>query len=64
MAAERWSATELLAAGWTEADLAWEQTCERALAALAPGGVGCAHEKNEKHNKEKNITKKKNKHKK
>ena len=44
LAAERWSATELLAAGWTEADLAWEQTCERALAAVAQGDVACAKE--------------------
>jgi hypothetical protein len=44
LAAERWSATELLAAGWTEADLAWEQTCERALAAVATGDVAGAKE--------------------
>jgi hypothetical protein len=35
LAAESWSATELLAAGWTEADLAWEQGTERAVEAVA-----------------------------
>jgi hypothetical protein len=37
LAAESWSAKELLAAGWTEADLAWEQTTERAVEMLAAG---------------------------
>ena len=44
MAAERWSATELLAAGWTEADLAWEQTCERAVEAVARADAAGAKE--------------------
>jgi hypothetical protein len=44
LAAERWSATELLAAGWTEADLAWEQTCEHVLAAVAQGDFASAKE--------------------
>lgn len=35
MAAETWSATELLAAGWSEADLAWEAAAERATDAVA-----------------------------
>jgi len=35
LAAESWSAKELLAAGWTPADLAWEETTERAVAAFA-----------------------------
>jgi len=33
--AESWSATELLAAGWSEADLAWEAAAERAAEAAA-----------------------------
>lgn len=33
--AEAWSATELLAAGWTEADLAWEVAAEASAEALA-----------------------------
>ena len=32
---ESWSATELLAAGWSEADLAWEAAAERAAEAAA-----------------------------
>jgi hypothetical protein len=35
LAAETWSATELLAAGWSEADLAWEAAAERAADAVA-----------------------------
>lgn len=33
--AETWSAQELLAAGWSEADLAWERIAERAAEAVA-----------------------------
>lgn len=33
--AEAWSIQELLAAGWCEADLAWEETAERAAEAVA-----------------------------
>jgi hypothetical protein len=33
--AESWSPTELLAAGWSEADLAWEQAAEATAGALA-----------------------------
>jgi hypothetical protein len=33
--AETWSAKELLAAGWSEADLAWEGCAERAAEAIA-----------------------------
>ena len=35
--AERWSVTELLSAGWTEADPVWEATTERAAEAAAQG---------------------------
>ena len=35
MAAESWSANELLAAGWGEADLAFEAAAERSVEALA-----------------------------
>jgi hypothetical protein len=35
LVAETWSATELLAAGWSEADLAWEAAAERAADAVA-----------------------------
>jgi hypothetical protein len=35
LAAESWSATELLAAGWSEADLAFEAAVERCVEALA-----------------------------
>jgi len=35
LAAETWSAQELLRAGWSEADLAWETGTERAAAAAA-----------------------------
>jgi hypothetical protein len=35
LVAESWSATELLAAGWSEADLAWEAAAERAAEAAA-----------------------------
>jgi hypothetical protein len=42
--AESWSATELLAAGWSEADLAWEQAAEAAAAALASGDSDRAKE--------------------
>jgi hypothetical protein len=42
LAAESWSATELLAAGWTEADLGFEQTTERAVELLAAGDIPCA----------------------
>ena len=35
--AETWSVTELLSAGWTEADPAWEATTERAAEAAAQG---------------------------
>jgi hypothetical protein len=37
LAADRWSAKDLLAAGWSEADLAWEETAERAVEAAAQG---------------------------
>ncbi len=39
LAAESWNATELLAAGWTEADLAWEQTEERVVEAVAENDI-------------------------
>ena len=42
--AESWSPTELLAAGWSEADLAWEQAAEAAAAALAAGDSDRAKE--------------------
>jgi hypothetical protein len=35
--AETWSAKELLAAGWSEADLSWETAAERTAEALARG---------------------------
>jgi hypothetical protein len=35
LVAETWSAQELLAAGWSEADLAWEGIAERAAEAVA-----------------------------
>jgi hypothetical protein len=35
LVAETWSAKELLAAGWSEADLAWEGSAERAAEAVA-----------------------------
>lgn len=35
LAAESWKATELLAAGWTEADLGWEQAAEQSVEAVA-----------------------------
>jgi hypothetical protein len=35
LVAETWSAKELLAAGWSEADLAWEGSTERAAEAVA-----------------------------
>jgi hypothetical protein len=35
LAAESWNATELLAAGWTEADLGWEQAAEQSVEAVA-----------------------------
>jgi hypothetical protein len=35
LVAETWSAKELLAAGWSEADLAWEGIAERAAEAVA-----------------------------
>ncbi|HXG80051.1 MAG TPA: hypothetical protein VNJ31_12040 [Methyloceanibacter sp.] len=44
MAAESWSPKELLAAGWTEADLAWERASERAVAAFAEGDAARAKE--------------------
>ncbi len=34
MAAETWSVRELLSAGWSEADLAWEMAAERAAEAI------------------------------
>lgn len=37
LAAESWSANELLAAGWSEADLAFEAAAERTAEALAAG---------------------------
>lgn len=42
LAAERWSPKELLAAGWAEADLAFEQISERALEAAARGDTSAA----------------------
>jgi hypothetical protein len=42
--AESWSPTELLAAGWSEADLAWEQAAEAAAAALAENDFARAKE--------------------
>jgi hypothetical protein len=44
LAAERWSARELLAAGWTEADLDWEKVSERSIEALAAGDIPRAKE--------------------
>jgi len=35
LVAETWSAQELLAAGWSDADLAWERIAERAAEAVA-----------------------------
>lgn len=40
--AESWSPTELLAAGWSEADLAWEQAAEAVAEALAANDVALA----------------------
>ena len=34
---ENWSINELMSAGWTEHDLAWEAHCEQLAAALADG---------------------------
>lgn len=34
---ENWSINELMSAGWTEHDLAWETCCEQMAAALAAG---------------------------
>ena len=42
MAAENWSPTELLAAGWAEADLAWERAAEAAIEAVARGEIARA----------------------
>ena len=42
MAAESWSASELLAAGWGEADLDWEMAAERAAQALASNDLELA----------------------
>ncbi len=39
LAAENFSATELLAAGWAEADLAWEHETEHAAEAMAQGAA-------------------------
>jgi hypothetical protein len=37
LAAESWSIQELLRAGWSEADLAWEEAAERTVEAVAQG---------------------------
>lgn len=42
LAAERWSAKELLAAGWAEADLVFEQIAERTVEAAARGDLAGA----------------------
>ncbi|MGB2930877.1 MAG: hypothetical protein WBB88_00725 [Methyloceanibacter sp.] len=42
MAAETWSVQELLSAGWSEADLAWEMAAERAAEAVAQKDQGRA----------------------
>jgi hypothetical protein len=42
LAAENWSPTELLASGWAEADLAWEQAAEAAVEAVARGDIARA----------------------
>jgi hypothetical protein len=39
---ENWSFQELIAAGWSEADLEWEQLTVQALSALAAGKTGDA----------------------
>lgn len=44
LAAESWSTIELLAAGWTEADLAWERETERGAEAVAQGDMARAKE--------------------
>ena len=44
MADEEWSVAELLAAGWSEADIGWEQRAEAALANLAAGDIEQARE--------------------
>ena len=46
--AESWSATELLAAGWTEADLAWEEAAEASAEALAANDLLRAKEESAK----------------
>jgi hypothetical protein len=42
--AERWSVQELLDAGWSEADLAWEAAAERAAEAVAAKDLALAKE--------------------
>jgi hypothetical protein len=44
LVAESFSATELLAAGWTEADLAWERDSELGAEAVAKGEMALAKE--------------------
>jgi hypothetical protein len=44
LAAEIWSPRELLASGWTDADLAWEQAAERAVEAVAQNDITRAKE--------------------
>jgi len=44
LAAESWSITELLQAGWSEADLAWEEAAERTAEAVARQDVATAKE--------------------
>ena len=39
---ENWSINELMSAGWTEHDLAWEACCEQMAAALAEGDHAAA----------------------
>ena len=39
---ENWSINELMSAGWTEHDLAWEACCEQMAAALADGDHAAA----------------------
>ena len=40
--AENWSVEDLLNAGWSEDDLAWEQSAERSVEALAQGDIALA----------------------
>ncbi len=42
MAAESWTAQELLAAGWSDADLAWEKATERTLEAITENDIALA----------------------